>query len=79
MMMESGFLIWRYHGTPPGLANPGITKFKNPTSKFQMFKRNGSFRGCHGGGAYRRLPPDHGQIDVASVIFRQTRRSRERA
>jgi hypothetical protein len=30
---NDGFLICRYHRTSPGLANPGITMFKNPTSK----------------------------------------------
>ena len=70
MMMESRFLICRYHRTPPGLANPGITMFKNPTSKFQMFKRTGSFRGGERGGACCRSPPGHGQIDIASAVFR---------
>ena len=67
---NDGFLICRYHRTSPGLANPGITMFKNPTSKFQMFKRTGSFRGGERGGACCRSPPGHGQIDIASAVFR---------
>jgi hypothetical protein len=53
MMMESGFLICRYHRTSPGLANPGITMFKNPTSKFQCLKEPIVQKGPEA----RRLPP----------------------
>jgi hypothetical protein len=70
MMMESGFLICRYHRTPPGLASPGITMFKNPTSEFQMFKGTDPSERARGGGACCRSPPGHGQIDIASAVFR---------
>jgi hypothetical protein len=38
----------RYHRTPLGLANLGITMFKNPTAKFQMFKGTDRSEGARG-------------------------------
>ena len=70
MMMESGFLICRYHRTSPGLANPGVTMFKNPTSKFQMFKGAGRSEGARGAALAAARLRVTDQIDVASAVFR---------
>jgi len=68
--MESGFLICRYHRTSPGLANPGVTMFKNPTSKFQMFKGAGRSEGARGAALAAARLRVTDQIDVASAVFR---------